>query len=441
MIDKNMLNQDNKELIMVEAVVRMTLIECNITTPEKAMVCKIDRFEEDIRISHMPQRTIDCNAFVTINNETYKFHVALMDPETETWQVKVFKRRNTDKFNDMVCYAIISPKRDYLVNKEIPSIDVYDLDNINIDKIGPISYSTILDAMKRCNNPYFEIINQGSPVGMSTLTKPISLYERYIIAWDYALIGDKVNSFATAHPGSLYLIGTDKNIYWLSIENIFPEITLAIVKKYINPNCDEVIYQARLNIIEHGKSYDKSTQNDTFVDHENVKKKDDCISPKTTRISKTEYYLSLAEVASKRGTCLRRKFGAVIVKDDRIVSTGYAGAPRGRINCCDRGVCARVENNVPAGERYELCRSVHAEANAIINASIEEMSGSTLYLVGIENDGSFTKNAEPCAMCKRMIINAGIKKVIVRMPLGSKEFLVKEWVDNDDSLDFNHKGY
>lgn len=442
MIDKNMLNRDNDKLIMVEAVVRMALIECKIMTPEEAMVCeRIDRIEEDIHISYMLQHTIECNVFVTINNETYKFYVALIDPETKTWLVRVFKC-NTDKFNEMVWSAMFNPKRKYLVNKEIPSIDVNDLDNIDIDKMRPISYSTILDAMKRCNNPYFEIINQGSPVGMSTITKPMSFNERYIIAWGYALNGDKVNSFAMAHTGSLYRIGTDKNIYWLSIEKrVLDDITLVTVKKYINPNCDEVIYQAMLNIKEHQKCYNKSIKKDKSVDHKNVKKKDACISPKTARISKTEYYLSLAEVASKRGTCLRRKFGAVIVKDDRIVSTGYAGAPRGRINCCDRGVCARVENNVPSGERYELCRSVHAEANAIINASIEEMNDSTLYLVGMENDGSFTENAEPCAMCERMIINAGIKTVIVRTGDDIKDINVKDWIDDDDSLDYNHKGY
>lgn len=161
----------------------------------------------------------------------------------------------------------------------------------------------------------------------------------------------------------------------------------------------------------------------------------------SNRISKTEYYLSIAESVAKRGTCLRRKFGSIIVKDDRIVSTGYVGAPRGRVNCCDRGTCYRMENDIPSGQMYEKCRSIHSEANAIISASIEEMNGSTMYLVGVENDGSFTQNAEPCAMCKRLIINAGIQKVIVRTPLGSKEFLVKDWVDNDDSLDFNHKGY
>ena len=159
------------------------------------------------------------------------------------------------------------------------------------------------------------------------------------------------------------------------------------------------------------------------------------------RISKHEYYLKIAEAVSLRGTCLRRKFGAIIVKDDRIVSTGYVGAPRGRINCCDRGKCYRMEHNVPSGQRYELCRSTHAEMNAIIQASPEEMKYATLYLVGIENDGSYT-NADCCSMCKRVIINSGINTVIARQADGSfKKIHVTEWVNNDDSLDIDHEGY
>lgn len=158
------------------------------------------------------------------------------------------------------------------------------------------------------------------------------------------------------------------------------------------------------------------------------------------RISKHEYYLKIAESASERGTCIRRRFGAVIVKDDRIVSTGYVGAPRGRANCCDRGTCFRMENNIPSGQRYELCRSVHAEMNAIINASKEEMNDATLYLVGVENDGTYTHNANCCAMCKRMIINANIKNVVIRTSDGYDTIPVSSWIENDDSL-LLHEGY
>jgi len=172
----------------------------------------------------------------------------------------------------------------------------------------------------------------------------------------------------------------------------------------------------------------------------NVKGPRDADSNKPKRLSKIDYYLKMAAVVAERGTCLRRRFGAVIVKDDRVVSTGYVGAPRGRVNCCDRGVCLRNEKGIKPGERYELCRSVHAEMNAIINASKEEMTGSVMYLAGIENDGSFTKNAQPCAMCKRCIINAGIKYVIVASSSGSIQIDTDHWVSNDDSLEI-HEGY
>ena len=128
------------------------------------------------------------------------------------------------------------------------------------------------------------------------------------------------------------------------------------------------------------------------------------------RLDKKSYYMDIAEKVAGRSTCLRRQYGAVIVKDDEIISTGYNGAPRGEANCCDLGTCWRAENDIPHGERYEACRSVHAEMNAIISASRREMIGSTLYLVGIE-DGKRIK-AAPCDICRRLIVNAGIEQVI-----------------------------
>ncbi|WP_288175741.1 deoxycytidylate deaminase [Sporofaciens musculi] len=155
------------------------------------------------------------------------------------------------------------------------------------------------------------------------------------------------------------------------------------------------------------------------------------------RRDKTNYYLDLAEMVSQRCTCLRRHYGAVIVKNDEVISTGYVGAPRGRKNCTDIGECIRKKMGVPRGERYELCRSVHAEANAIISASRDKMLGSSMYLIGIEVDtGEYIKNANSCSMCKRLIINAGIKKVYIR---DTKEtyrmILVSDWVENDESID------
>lgn len=129
------------------------------------------------------------------------------------------------------------------------------------------------------------------------------------------------------------------------------------------------------------------------------------------RMSKKDYYLDIARAVAKRSTCLRRQYGAVIVKNDEIVSTGYNGAPRGEANCCDVGSCWREAHNVPHGEQYEKCVAVHAECNAIISASRGEMLGATLYLYGFEGGEEM---ADPCScvMCHRMIQNAGIKTVI-----------------------------
>ncbi len=154
------------------------------------------------------------------------------------------------------------------------------------------------------------------------------------------------------------------------------------------------------------------------------------------RISKENYYLNIAKTVAGRGTCIRRKFGAIIVKDDVIISTGYAGAPRGRVNCCDLNYCLRDKMNIPRGERYELCRSVHAEANAIIAASRDRMLGATLYLACIDpKTGETVPGTCCCQMCKRMVINAGIEKVIVMENDGEfTVYTVSDWIDNDDSL-------
>ncbi len=154
------------------------------------------------------------------------------------------------------------------------------------------------------------------------------------------------------------------------------------------------------------------------------------------RLSKTNYYLDIAQAVASRGTCLRKKYGAIIVKNDSILSTGYNGAPRGRKNCCDLGYCQRDELNIPRGERYELCRSVHAEANAIISASREDMIGATLYLVGLDaKTDELVPGINSCMMCKRMVINAGISKIVVRdTPTEYSEIDVLEWIENDDSL-------
>jgi dCMP deaminase len=155
------------------------------------------------------------------------------------------------------------------------------------------------------------------------------------------------------------------------------------------------------------------------------------------RRDKVNYYLDLAETVSQRSTCFRKRYGAVLVKNDEVISTGYVGAPRGRKNCTDMGVCIREKLNIPRGERYELCRSVHAEANAIISASRDKMLGSSLYLAGIEiSTGEYVKNTTCCSMCKRLVINAGIEKVYVRDTKDEYRVIsVEDWVNDDESLE------
>ena len=155
------------------------------------------------------------------------------------------------------------------------------------------------------------------------------------------------------------------------------------------------------------------------------------------RIDKNNYYLDIAESVLERSTCIRRCFGAVIVKNDEIVSTGYNGAPRGRKNCIDLGFCMREKLNVPRGERYELCRSVHGEENAIISAARKDIIGGTLYLVGkTYEDKKYVKDARPCAMCKRTIINSGLEKIIIRNTKTTyTEIPVEEFIINDETLE------
>ncbi len=141
-----------------------------------------------------------------------------------------------------------------------------------------------------------------------------------------------------------------------------------------------------------------------------------------------EYFIGIARAVSARATCLRRKYGAVITKDNIIVSTGYNGAPAGMKDCLEVGKCTRKELQIPHGERYELCHSVHAEANAIIRASVDELRGSTIYISGVDEKGSEC-NSEPCMMCKRMMLNSRIAKVVFSD--GNNGFVVanpKKWL-------------
>ena len=158
------------------------------------------------------------------------------------------------------------------------------------------------------------------------------------------------------------------------------------------------------------------------------------------RIDKENYYLDIAQTVSERSTCLRRCYGAIIVQHDEIISTGYNGAPRGRKNCADLNFCTRMKMNIPSGERYELCRSVHAEANCIISAARKDTLDATLYMACRDPEsGNLIPNSTSCSMCRRLIINAGIKRIVIRdTPTDYRVVDVqKEWIDEDDSLPEN----
>lgn len=145
---------------------------------------------------------------------------------------------------------------------------------------------------------------------------------------------------------------------------------------------------------------------------------------KNKRISKIDTYLNCAEIFAYRSTCLKRKYGAVIVKDDAVISTAYNGSPRGYENCCDRGECPRIKRGLHQGEGYGICRAVHAEANALLNCSREQTMGADLYLAGVDPDGCTVHKAKPCPLCARMIIQAGIRNVILRIGDGADNYEV-----------------
>lgn len=156
----------------------------------------------------------------------------------------------------------------------------------------------------------------------------------------------------------------------------------------------------------------------------------------TERVSKNNYYLDIAQIVSERSTCLRKRYGAIIVKNDEIISTGYNGAPRRRKNCSDLKMCMRDKLNIPRGERYEMCRSVHSEANAIISAPRQQMLGATMYMCCTDpDDGSIVPKTCSCMMCKRFVINSGIEYVVVRETKDEYTvYNVYNWIEDDDSL-------
>ena len=163
------------------------------------------------------------------------------------------------------------------------------------------------------------------------------------------------------------------------------------------------------------------------------------------RSSKEDYYIGIAREVARRSTCFRRSIGALIVRDDQIISTGYAGAPRKTRDSIEHGFCLRDKLGIPHGQRYELCRSVHAEQNAIINAARAGVSllHGDMYIFGSDPETNLPINAYPCFICKKMIINAGLIRVICSTADGCSTILLvddwsRDWRDGD-ILDDTHQ--
>lgn len=177
----------------------------------------------------------------------------------------------------------------------------------------------------------------------------------------------------------------------------------------------------------------------------------DKIAPIDARPSKDEYYMELAKSVARRATCLKVQIGAVIIRDDQVVATGYCGAPRGTKSSLEHGFCLRVKLGIPSGHRYEMCRSVHAEQNAIINAARSGTSllGGDMYIYGeLRENGKEVANptvlnAFPCFICKKMLINAGLNRVVCSLKEGGfKTFTVDEWIEEwrqQDIIDDKHQ--
>lgn len=166
---------------------------------------------------------------------------------------------------------------------------------------------------------------------------------------------------------------------------------------------------------------------------------------KPKRTTKHEYYLGIAKEVAQRSTCFRRSIGAIIIRDDQIISTGYVGAPRKTRDSFEHGECLRDKLNIPHGQRYELCRSVHAEQNAIINAARAGVSllGGDMYIYGSRYGENMPIDAFPCFICKKMIINSGLNRVICSMTDGKmKVFAVTDWIKDwqeADIIDDKHQ--
>ena len=218
-------------------------------------------------------------------------------------------------------------------------------------------------------------------------------------------------------------------------------IVCSICKKPLNKNYDILVSDNdnnKLSLVMHDVKQISGyiVCDECYNNYNKLKEVVDMNVNDSLRPTKIEYYLNIAKEVSTRSTCLRRKYGSILVKDDVIIATGYNGSPRGTMNCNDLGYCRREQLGVKRGEQLQLCRAVHSEQNCIINASREQMIGSTLYLYGTEVlTNEIIKDLDSCQLCKKLIINSGIEKVIFARPNKQYEIqLVKDWVLNDETL-------
>ena len=254
-----------------------------------------------------------------------------------------------------------------------------------------------------------------------------------------------VNKIGTIDKGLVVLSHSNRivNVYIKDVCQI-EDTTVYRVIHYFNNSLPKLIVSDSMN-----RLMDKITSLRT---KNKVEEKNNMTDDNTNRISFPFYYLGIAEAVSKRSTCLSKRYGAVIVKDGSVKSTGYNGSPKGRKNCTEIGYCPRLTNNTQRGTNYALgCRACHSEWNAIINASPEEMKDATLYLYGYDRVAKrIVKDANCCPICKRLIINAGIKDVVIadldngighpEVPYRYRTIKVADWIENDESLQAN-EGY
>ncbi len=251
------------------------------------------------------------------------------------------------------------------------------------------------------------------------------------------------------NPAEIDELKKNENTYIIGVEAEFETLVeriLSRARESDSKNRDEIVKKIKRELgegePEDGQQVEKCMEKtDILIDNngtlEDLQKNfleyfNSLKKKNNSRPSKDEYYLDLAKSVCRRGTCLKVEIGAVIIREDQVVATGYCGAPRGTKSSLQHGFCLRKKLGIPSGHRYEMCRSVHAEQNAIINAARSGTSlfGGDMYIYGRSvGEDSSEIDAFPCFICKKMLINCGLKRVICSLKNGGmKVFLIEDWV-------------